>query len=285
VTGASGYLGSALVAHAARAGWAVTATFRTRRPAAGSPAVRAVALDVRDAAAVDAVLAAEAPDAVIHAAYLQDGDAAQAVNAGGAEHVACAARAVGARLVHVSSDAIFRGDGDRPLREEDPPDPVTAYGATKAAAEPLVAAAHPGALIVRTSLLYGGPGRAPSKHELLALSAARGERDIVFFSDEIRSPVQVDDLAAALLELATTAHAGPLHVGGADAVSRFAFARLVAAAAGLDAASLVGRSAPPDRPRNCALDSTRAQALLTVGLRGVRAVLGAPATTGRHAEG
>ncbi|MDX6729879.1 MAG: dTDP-4-dehydrorhamnose reductase [Baekduia sp.] len=283
VTGASGYLGGALVAHAARAGWEVLGTYRTHPPGppAAPPGVRATALDVRDAGAVAGLLAREAPDAVVHTAYVQDGDAAHAVNAGGAEHVARAARAAGARLVHVSSDAIFAGAGDRPLREEDPPDPVTAYGATKAAAEPLVAAAHPDALIVRTSLLYGGPGRAPSKHETLALAVARGEADVAFFSDEIRSPVQVDDLAAALLQLVASAHAGPLHVGGADAVSRLAFARLIAAAAGEDPARLgAGRPAPPGRPRNCPLDSRRAQALLDTRLRGAREVLRAAPAPG-----
>jgi dTDP-4-dehydrorhamnose reductase len=283
VTGASGYLGGALVAQAASAGLDVLGTYRTRPPdpAALPSGVRATALDVRDAGAVAALLAREVPDAVIHTAYVQDGDAAHAVNAGGAEHVARAARTAGARLVHVSSDAIFGGAGDRPLREEDRPDPVTAYGATKAAAEPLVAAAHPGALIARTSLLYGGPGRPPSKHETLALAVARGEADVAFFSDEIRSPVQVDDLAAALLELVATTHAGPLHVGGADAVSRLAFARLIAAAAGEDPARLgAGRPAPPGRPRNCPLDSRRARALLGTRLRGVREVLRAAPEAG-----
>jgi dTDP-4-dehydrorhamnose reductase len=270
VTGASGYLGAATAAAATAAGWEVVGTHRRRAP----DGVRSVALDVRDAAAVGALVAAEAPDAVIHTAYLQRGDEAHAVNADGAAHVAVATRAAGARLVHVSSDAIFAGDGDRPLREDDPADPVTEYGATKAAAEPLVAAAHPGALLARTSLIYGGRGHDPSPHEELALAAARGERDVAFFTDEIRSPIQVDDLAAALVELAATdTPAGPLHVAGADAVSRLAFARLIVTARGEDAAGLRGRPAPPGRPRHCPLDSSRARSLLRVRLRGVHEVL------------
>jgi len=223
------------------------------------------------------VLTAAAPDAVIHTAYLQHGDAAHATNADGAGHVAAAAREAAARLVHVSSDAIFGGAGDRPLREEDGADPVTAYGATKAAAEPLVMAAHPGAVMVRASLLYGGPGHAPSSHEELAVAAARGEQDVAFYTDEVRSPIQVDDLAAALVELAAiTVPIGPLHAGGADAVSRLTFARLIATSRGEDAEGLTGRPAPPDRPRFCPLDSSRAQALLRVRLRGVHEVLARP---------
>jgi dTDP-4-dehydrorhamnose reductase len=260
VTGASGYLGGALVARARASGWSVAATAFSRS-----------AVDVRDAEAVRGAVRAERPDAVIHTAYVQHGEEAMAVNADGAAHVAAAARAVGARLVHVSSDAIFAGDGDRPLVEEDAAAPVTAYGATKAAAEPLVLAAHPAALLARTSLLVGGPDAAPSPHERLALAAARGEQEVSFFADEIRSPVQVGDLAAALLELAARPEVtGALHVGGADAVSRLELARLVVAAAGLDPLALRGAPAPPDRPRFCPLDSSRAASLLTTRLRGAR---------------
>jgi dTDP-4-dehydrorhamnose reductase len=171
----------------------------------------------------------------------------------------------------VSTDAIFDGAGDRPLREEDAARPVTEYGATKAAAEPLVMAADPEALMVRTSLLVGGPGHEPSPHEARALAAARGESDLAFFADEIRSPIQVDDLARALLDLAATDARGPLHLGGPDAVSRLELAQLVAAAAGLDPTKLLGRPAPADRPRFCPLDSGRALALLRVAPpRGVR---------------
>ncbi|HEY4094520.1 MAG TPA: sugar nucleotide-binding protein [Baekduia sp.] len=275
VTGASGYLGRVVAQRAATAGWDVVGTHGRHVP----EGVRSVALDVRDAAAVAGLVAAEAPDAIVHTAYLQRGDAARAVNVDGAAHVAAAARAAGARLVHVSSDAIFSGAGDRPLREDDPADPVTPYGATKAAAEPAVLAAHPGAVLVRTSLIYGGPGIAPSPHEEVALAAAAGEQDVAFFTDEIRSPIQVGDLAAALVELAASAvPAGPLHVGGADAVSRLDFAQLIVAARGgaRHTVALAGRLAPPDRPRCCPLDSTRAQALLAVRLRGVHEVLGSP---------
>ncbi|HWH92988.1 MAG TPA: sugar nucleotide-binding protein [Baekduia sp.] len=275
VTGASGYLGGALAVRAAHAGWAVTGTVHARPQAAPSALAAVVVIDVRDAAAVDAAVQGAAPDAIVHTAYVQHGDAAHAVNADGAGHVAAAARAAGARLVHVSTDAIFAGTDDgRPLTEEDVADPVTPYGHTKAAAEIAVRAACPDALLARTSLLYGGPGRAPSPHEELAVAVARGERDdMVFYSDEIRSPVQVDDLAAALLELAAMREAGPLNVAGADALSRLDFARLIVAACGDDPGRLRGAPAPPGRPRACALDSSRAQARLDTRLRGARAVL------------
>ena len=96
---------------------------------------------------------------------------------------------------------------------------------------------------------------------------------MTFYTDEVRSPVQVGDLAAALLELAARRDAGPLNVAGADAVSRLAFARLIVAACGHDPARLRGLPAPADRPRFCGLDSQAAQARLETRLRGVREVL------------
>ena len=201
---------------------------------------------------------------MIHTAYRQE-DAS--VNVEGSENVARAAAAVGARLVHLSTDVVFDGRKGEPYVEDDPLSPVTDYGRAKAEAEARVARAHPQALIVRTSLIYGGAQRSaqPSKHELAAHDPA-----LTFFTNEIRNPVQVGDLAEALLELAELDVSGPLHVAGADAVSRAAFAELVTGSA------VAGAAAPPSRPLDCSLDSSRAQALIRTRLRGVREVLAGP---------
>jgi dTDP-4-dehydrorhamnose reductase len=180
--------------------------------------------------------------------------------------------------VALSTDVVFDGERAGAYTEDDPARPVSAYGSAKLAAEVAVLGADPHALVVRTSLLYGGP--VPGPHEVAAVQAAQGERDGVFFTDEVRCPTQVGDLAAALLELVRTDAAGPLHVAGADAVSRHEFARLVAAAAGLPADRLRGGPSQGTglaRPRNCALDCTRASRLVTAPPRGVYEVLGAPA--------
>ena len=263
VTGGSGYLGRELVRRAREAGWEVTATTFSQ------PGLR---LDVRDREAVDAAFAGARPDAVIHTAYVQDGPDAWDVTVSGAEHVAAAAAELGARLVHLSTDVVF--DGLRPGRyvEEDELSPVTDYGRAKAEAERRVVHAHPEALVVRTSMIWGG-GPAASKHEQLVRRAADGEADVTFFTDELRCPIQVGDLASALLELLPTDAGGPLHVAGAEVVSRYEFARLVAAAHGRDPDVLRGAPSEVVRPRNCALDSARAQRMIETPLRGVREVL------------
>src|SRR4051794_38378043 len=265
VTGATGYLGSALVPAARAAGHAVVA--------AGHAQSADLQLDVRDASAVDAAIRDVAPEAIIHTAYVQDGPEAWAVNVEGSANVARAAAA--RRLIHLSSDVVFDGLLQRAYVEEDIPRPVTAYGETKAAAERAVAEAHPGALLVRTSLIYGGA--TLSKHETAPLAAADGASDSAFFTDELRTPVRAGDLAAALLELVESDVAGPLHVAGADTVSRYELAALVARHHGRDPERLRAVTTTElglVRPLRCALDSSRAQALLRTELRGVRTVLG-----------
>jgi dTDP-4-dehydrorhamnose reductase len=250
ITGLAGLLGGELAARAARAGWQVAGSVFARP---GPPAVEAVRLDVCDEPAVRAAL--RGADVVVHTAYRQD---SESVTVAGAEVVA---RCAPARLVHLSSDVIFSGALERPLREDDAPDPVTEYGAWKARAERLVLAARPGALAVRTSLIYRGDGS--TRHEQVAHDPA-----LSFYDDELRSPVQVGDLADAILELAALDLAGPLHVAGADGLSRLEFARLVAGP------SVRGGPRPPGRPGDCRLDCTRARALLGTRLRGAREVLG-----------
>jgi dTDP-4-dehydrorhamnose reductase len=265
VTGLGGYLGHAIAASAGPPGHPVSGTVRSSPAPPGTRAFRA---DVREAGQIAAALDAARPDAVIHTAYVQGGDDERSVNVDGSGVMARACAERGLRLVHLSSDVIFAGDLGRALREDDPPRPRTAYGATKADAEAVVAASDPGAVLVRTSLIYGGA--APSNHERRALDPA-----MTFYEDEIRCPVAAPDLAAAVIELARRPEiAGPLHVAGADAVSRLEFARLVVAASGGDPDAVRGGPHPPGRPGDCALDCSRAAALLKARLRGVRDVLG-----------
>ena len=81
------------------------------------------------------------PDVVIHTAYRQDGDLARQIVVDGSENVARAAAAVGARLIHLSTDVVFDGRKGAPYVEEDSPSPCTAYGRAKAEAEARVVAA------------------------------------------------------------------------------------------------------------------------------------------------
>jgi dTDP-4-dehydrorhamnose reductase len=247
ITGLAGLLGGELAARAE--GWSVAGSV-FERP--GPLGVEAVRLDVRDEDAVRAAL--RDADVVVHTAYRQDDES---ITVDGA---AVVARCAPGRLIHLSSDVIFSGALGRPLREGDPVDPVTDYGRWKARAERLVLAARPDALAVRTSLIYRGDGS--TRHEQLARDPSMS-----FYDDELRSPIQVGDLAAAILELAELEVSGPLHVGGADGLSRLDFARLMNPSAG-------GGPRPPGRPGDGRRYSSRAQARISPPRRGAREVLG-----------
>ena len=263
IFGGSGFLGRELAVQAQAAGHRVTATYLT---APGNlPDVRWRRADVRSAADVAGLTA----DVVINAAYRQ---AAWAPTATGALHIALAAAAAGARLVQVSSDAVFSGSAGRYAETADP-DPVTPYGAAKAAAELAVRGVAPSAVIARTSLILGDGGSPQERfvHRLLS-----GEATGVLFTDDVRCPVHVSDLAAALIELALSSYAGIHHVAGTDAISRHELGLLVARRDGLDGAALpTGRRADSGLPggTDVRLDCAMTQARLTTRLRGAREFL------------
>ena len=256
-----------MAALAADAGHEVVGTRLTK--AVPDVRVRDRLLDVRDRYAVVNLLEEEAPDVVVHTAYRQD---SWAVTAVGAAHVALAAAACGARLVHVSSDVVFSGDPVT-YTEAAEPDPVSPYGAAKAAAEVAVTAVAPDAVVARTSLVMGRPD-APMERRVADLLAGRATG--VLFDDDVRCPVHVDDLAAALLELALSDATGVRHVAGPDALSRFEIGELIARREGADPSVLQRgsrRAAGVPGPLDVRLDGTWTQSMLRTRLRGAREFL------------
>lgn len=231
------------------------------------------ALDVRHRDSVMALAQQIRPATIINTAYQRDD---WATTADGAMHVAVAAAAVGARLVHVSSDAVFSGLAQR-YDEACAPDPITPYGAAKAAAETAVKGLDSAAVIARTSLIIGN---GDSPREAYVRSLAFGTTTGVLFTDEVRCPIHVTDLASALLELAGSPYSGIHHVAGADAVTRHELGVLVARRDGLDEANLPtgqrGRTGLPDA-LDVRLDCTMTQSRLTTRLRGANEFLRAKA--------
>ena len=216
------------------------------------------------------------PDCVIHTAYLQDGPDAWATNVDGSAHVATAAAAAGARLIHLSTDLVFDGRAGRPYREDDPAEPVHRV-------RPLEGRGRAGG----AGGASGGDGRADvadlRRRGALGPRAAHPGRRRRPRPTWPSSPTSCAARCASatwrrpLLALAADAGAGPLHLAGADGVSRYEFACLVAAANGRPSAHLrttTSAEVAPQRPRDCRLDCSRAARLLGGRLRGVRAVLG-----------
>ncbi|MFB9236721.1 SDR family oxidoreductase [Plantactinospora siamensis] len=266
VVGASGLLGGEVCRQAVAAGDRVVGTYRSNPVELAGVEPRRI--EVRDRSAVCALLSEVRPDAVLSTAY---DNTDWATTADGAAHVALAAVGAGARLVHLSSDALHAGRPE-PYGDDVPPSPVHMYGAAKAAAETAVRAIDPGAALVRTSLILG----EGSKQLQLCRDALAGRATL--FADQIRCPVDVGDLAAAVRELAATDHAGTINVAGADAVNRVELGLLVARRDGLDPVGLRSgtmAAAGVRQPADVRLDSTRAAALLRTRLRGVTEFLAA----------
>jgi dTDP-4-dehydrorhamnose reductase len=267
LVGGSGFLGREVTRQAWRAGDRVVATFHSQAlPIAG---VDWRMLDVRRRDDVAALVDETRPSVVINVAFQQTD---WATTADGGMHVAAAAAAVGARLVHVSSDAVFSGAAVR-YDEACSPDPTTPYGAAKAAAETAIRGLDPTAVIARTSLIIGDGG---SPHEKLVHALASGAKTGVLFTDDVRCPVHVTDLASALLELARSPSSGVHHVAGADAVSRYELGVLIARRDGLDETALpTGRRANTGLPGpvDVRLDCARTQSRLITQLRGARTFL------------
>ncbi|WP_327580979.1 sugar nucleotide-binding protein [Nonomuraea sp. NBC_00507] len=267
IVGGSGFLGGELVRLCVASGHDVGATYLTR--AGEVPEVAWLPLDVRSRAKAASVVRAFRPEVTINAAYRQRDWTA---TADGAAHLALAVTAAGGRLVHVSSDAVFSGSAPR-YDETCVPDPVNPYGAAKAAAETAVRAILPDAAIARTSLIIG---RGGSPHEAFVRALAAGRGDGVLFTDDVRCPVHVADLAAALVELAVRGDAGMWHLAGTDALSRHELGVLIARRDGLDAGRLpTGRRADTalPGPYDVRLDCTATQRRLRTHLRGAHAFL------------
>lgn len=213
VTGANGQLGRALVRRAP-AGVQLLAHGRD-------------ALDVTQPQSVPRVLAME-PAVIVNAAAYTAVDqaeteraAAYAVNASGAEHMARAARELGCRLVHISTDFVFDGAQGRPYTPESKPNPLNVYGASKLAGEQAVQAIKPDALILRTAWLYDETG-SNFVHSMLRLMRTRAELHVV--DDQIGTPTAAAGLAQCIWRAIERRLSGIQHWTDAGVASWYDFA-------------------------------------------------------------
>ena len=274
ITGGSSYLGRHLTARAAEQ-YNVFATYHHHpdQIRAGHP----MPLDLTNRTAVLRLFDTLQPQAVIHAAAINPGgddEAMSAVNRAGSAAVAEGAVAVGARLVHVSTDVVHSGQ-HAPYADDTPPTPINRYGRTKAAAEAAIVELCPQAAIVRTSLIYGlaemDRGTAGFVRRL-----EQGQ-PLVLFSDVIRQPVWVETLAQALLKLVELDFAGIVNVAGRQALSREEFGRKMLAYWGLERADQIpaGRAADISEtiPLDLRLSVAKGERLLQMSFPGVAEVL------------
>jgi len=229
ITGAAGLFGHGLAA-----------AFSSRHTVI--PLTRADA-DITDAEAVRALLERIRPEIVVHPAGIPDLDIADAdparahlVNVEGTRHVVESARAVGAAVVYISTDAVFNGQSTRPYVESDQPDPITVYGRTKLAGE-ILAQTLPQHWIFRVPVLFG-PGKTNFIEKGLRKIAA-GE-DYRVASDQMGCATYTIDAGYKIMEVVEARRYGLYHLANQGACTRFELARRAVELAGLDSNKVVG---------------------------------------------
>jgi dTDP-4-dehydrorhamnose reductase len=219
VLGAGGMLGRDLVAHVPP-GSTVTGLDRA-------------GCDVTDARAIARAIDAAAPDWIFNAAAYtavdraeSEREAALQLNGVVPGLIGRAAAAAGVRVLHPSTDYVFPGTGERPWREDDPPDPVNWYGATKLAGERALAESGAEHLIVRVQWLYGRHGHSFPRTMLGRARAGQATRVV---DDQHGAPTPTNALATALWWLAGRGVSGVRHVAaGGEATWYEVAARLFA---------------------------------------------------------
>ena len=237
-----------------------------------SRGIEAIASDipevpVDDAPVLRAFLEEQRPTHVLHCGALtnvdgceENAELAHRINGQGTANVAMACRDLGARLVYVSTDFVFDGESDRPYGPDDPPGPVSVYGASKLAGERAVLeAAQPGFYVTRTSWVFGPGGQ---NFPRAILNRANSGEPLRVVDDQIGCPSMTRDLAVAMVDLALSeADAGIYHMTNDGSCSWHEFACEILAAAGIQAdVSRMSSSEldrPARRPANSVLDCSR----------------------------
>jgi len=262
ITGAKGQLGSELLCIAKERNCSLGAVDRYYNNS-DIMALDSDDMDITDLSAVRSVVRELRPDIIINtAAYTNvDGcetyiDTAFRVNALGARNVAIAAREAGSKLVHISTDYVFSGDGNIPYREHDQTSPRSIYGKTKLLGEEYVREFSDKYFIIRTSWLYGKSGK---NFVRTILGAAKEKDHLDVVDDQVGSPTNAEDVAYHALKIAMTDEYGLYHCSGNGECSWYEFAIMILKLAGIECPVIpiktaqLGRAAK--RPAYSSLDN------------------------------
>jgi dTDP-4-dehydrorhamnose reductase len=234
ITGGSGQLGKAVSQELGESGQSFHA-------------VSSSDLDITQGPMVQEFVAGLSPSVIINCAAWTDVDGAESdeqgalrVNSDGAENLAVAGNQCDSRIIQISTDYVFSGEGSSPWQVMDEIKPQSAYGRTKALGERRVLATHPeNSFVVRTAWLYSPWGKNFAK--TMTKLAIKGEGLVRVVNDQAGQPTSATDLAKQLVELGTSSSpAGIYHGTNSGQATWFDFAQEVFKLAGAE----VGRITP-----------------------------------------
>lgn len=279
VTGASGFVAGSVIWQAGPE-WEVHALSGKPAPL-HRPHLHWHTLDVLDHDELRRVFEHIRPSVVIHTAAIADinfceanTDTADQVNIMLTRALVELCREGGARMIFTSTDTVFDGEKGN-YTETDAPGPVNYYGHTKVMAEEFVQERLHDWVIARPAIVLGLPFFSAGNSVLVRLLASlQAGEEIKALAKEVRTPIDVVTLGAALLELAGNSYQGILHLSGNDRMDRPTFSRLIAERMGyptrlivpVDARGIAGRA---PRPRDVSLNNARAKATLNTPMRGL----------------
>lgn len=191
-------------------------------------------LDVTNLSQVEAVVRRLKPKAILHLAALtdmakceEDKDLAYGINAVGTYNVALAAREVGAKLVYVSTNAVFDGNQDRAYSPGDAPHPANVYGHSKYLGELAILGMSARNLVVRSSWIFGGGPKQDKKFVGKVIPKFLAGDPISAVNDVRGTPTYGKDLAAALREVVKSGVSGVIHVTNGGDASRYDMALVI----------------------------------------------------------
>lgn len=234
--------------------------YRTDASASEEASVRA--LDITDEAAVREYIEEIRPEIIINCAAFtavdlceSEPDKAYTINALGPKYLAIAAEKVGAKLVHISTDYIFDGQGSLPRVEEDEPNPISVYGKTKQAGDEFVCENCSSYFILRTAWVYGEGKNFVRTMLRLAQSNAK----VRVVADQYGTPTSALELARVILFLIKTDSYGIYHATCEGNTTWYEFAVTIFKEAGInievEAIPTSEYSAPAKRPMYSVLDN------------------------------
>ncbi|HEY1795180.1 MAG TPA: dTDP-4-dehydrorhamnose reductase [Stellaceae bacterium] len=244
------------------------------------------ALDITDSAGIRAAIRRERPGVVVNAAAYtavdraeSETEAAFAANATAPGEIATACAEVRVPLIHISTDYAYDGSKPGPYVENDPVNPLGAYGRGKVAGDAAVQAALAEHVILRTAWVYSAHGNNFVKTMLRLASERPGLRVV---ADQHGSPTAAADIAAAIVSIAARIGAGEgrwgvFHFTGAGATTWHGFAEAIVALAGktvpVAAITTAEFPTPARRPANSVLDCSKIAAAYGVAARPWREAL------------
>lgn len=199
-------------------------------------------MDITDAAAVERVMTEVQPDAVIHcSAYTavdraeEDTEICRRVNVDGTENIAKICKKLDCKMLYLSTDYIFSGDGERPWEPDDEASPLNAYGQSKYDGELALKKYVEKYFIVRISWVFGINGNNFIK-TMLRLGRENGAVKVV--DDQIGSPTYTYDLARLLVDMIESDRYGAYHATNEGICSWYEFAKEIFRVAGMDNVSV-----------------------------------------------